>query len=527
MAVGCDALVGIREGVPATTGLDSGSDGSVTVIDSSPGADGTMTVIDSSPGTDSTMTGTDSGPGSDGAIVTDSSPSSDGAIVTDSSPGADGTMTVADSGPGADSAMQSTDSGGDSGGDSGASGFIPVSCAVSSATLVDDLGVDDAGLGTTFNNQMWIVPGQEGDGVYIVTTASNQYNSFTLYQASFQGRTTMATQLASSPMGDVRIIDVEPNLQGGQSVLASYQDDAGLVGLQLVPLPTVLGANPPGLPTYITPGFFPAMMAFPNGGTFAPVANGVDWIVDIKNQNAGTQTLYSGGTAAPDAGQELLLATNSQLNGAVPFIATGSTLYAFVQGLGDGGGSSNSSSVLSYPSTFDMPPTVSPVGSTSAFSVVIAAHPSVTSPGNVLVQAVNVDFSAGSAQVYAATTPPARLPALSIGAAPFTMGTTLPISDISFNAGSQVWEGDQLLLAGAGGANPDALMFMWLDPGGFAATHGVLLTRQNPIESTAIGSNSSPPVVEGFGSFFIAWTERLSAGGTHDQLWAAKVLCTR
>jgi hypothetical protein len=473
--------------VPATTGLDSGSgDGTVPPADSGSGGDGTLPV-------------SDSGSGAEG-----------GAPVRDSGSGSDGTLPVSDSG-----------------GDSGATGFIPVSCAVSNEILVDDLGADDAGLGSTFNNQMWIVPGQEGDGVYIVTAASNQYNSFTLYQASFQGQGARTTQLAGEPFGNVRVIDVEPNSNGGESVLASYQDDAGLGGLQLVPLPNTIGANPPGPPTYITPGFFPSMMAFPNGGTFATLANGVDWIVDIKNQNAGTQTLYSGGTAAPDAGQELLLTTSDQLNGSGQFVATNSTLYAFVQGLGDSGASANSSSVLSYPTTFETPPTLSPVSSTSPFSLVIAAHPSVASPGNVLVQAVNVDFSAGTAQVYAATTPPSGLTSLSIGAAPFTAGASLSISDISFNAGSQIWEGDQLLLAGAGDLNPDAVTFMWLDPTGLAATHGVLLSRQNPVESTAIGSNASPPVVEGFGSFFLAWTERLSEGGTHDQLWVAKVLCTR
>lgn len=515
MAVGCNALVGIHEGVPATTGLDSGSgdsDGAIPPGDSASGGDGTLPVSDSGSGTDAAVPVSDSGSDGDGTTP-----------VVDSGSGADGSLPVTDSGSGGDSTMPSSDSGGDSGGTT----FIPVSCTVSDETLVDDLGADDAGLGTTFNNQMWVVPGQEGDGVYIVTAASSQYNSFTLYQASFQGQGTRATQLAAEPFGNVRIIDVEPNANGGESVLASYQDDAGMGGLQLVPLPYTIGANPPGPPTYITPGFFPSMMAFPNGGTFATVGSSVDWIVDIKNQGAGTQTLYSGGTGAPDAGQELLLTTSNQLNGAGLLIATNSTLFAFVQGLGGDGGSANSSSVLSYPTTFETPPTLSPVSSTSSFSLVIAAHPSVASPGNVLVQAVNVDFSAGTAQVYAATMPPSGLTSLTIGAAPFTAGASLAITDLSFNAGSQIWEGDQLLLAGGGDLNPDDVTFMWLDPMGLAATHGVLMSRPNPIESTAIGANSSPPVVEGFGSFFLAWTERLSEGGQHDQLWVAKVTCMR
>jgi hypothetical protein len=113
-----------------------------------------------------------------------------------------------------------------------------------------------------------------------------------------------------------------------------------------------------------------------------------------------------------------------------------------------------------------------------------------------------------------------------MGAPPFTAGSTLSISDIAFNAGSQVWEGDHLLLAGAGGTDPNDVTFMWIDPMGFAPTHGVLVPRQNPIQTTAIGANASPPVVEGFGSFFLAWTERISEGGQHDQLWVAKVLCT-
>jgi hypothetical protein len=452
-------------------------------------------------------TGLDSGSGgSDGSVPPD-----------DSSSGSDGTMPVNDSGSGAD---------GTTPGDSGAPGFIPVSCAASNVTLVDDLGAADAALGSTFNHQMWIVPGQQGDGVYIVTAGSNQYNSFTLYQASFQGPGAGATQLGGGTFGNVRLIDVEPNSNGGQSVLASYQDDAGMGGLQLVPLPNSLGANPPGPPTYITPGFFPTMMGFPNGGSFATLGNGVAWIVDIKNQGAGTQTLYSGATTTPDAGPELLLTTSSQLNGSVPIVATNSALYAFVQGLGDSGASANSSTVLSYPTTFDTPPTSSPISSTAPFSAVIAAHPSVASPGNVLVQAANVDFSAGTAQIYAATTPPSGLTSLSIGSAPFTAGASLSISDISFNAGSQVWEGDQLLIAGAGGTNPNDVMFMWVNPKGFAPTHGVLLSRPNPIQSTAIGANASPPVVEGFGSFFLAWTERISEGSQHDQLWVAKVLCT-
>jgi hypothetical protein len=499
--------------VPATDGLDSGpggSDGTVPRADSGGDAEGGMSASDSGGDAEGGTPISDSGSGGDGTVP-----------GADSGSGAEGGTPVSDSGSGGDSTLPVSDSGGD-----GATGFIPVSCVVSNETLVDDLGADDAGLGSTFNNQMWIVPGQEGDGVYIVTAASNQYNSFTLYQASFQGQGARATQLAGEPFGNVRIIDVEPNLNGGESVLASYEDDAGLGGLQLVPLPNILGANPSGPPTYITPGFFPSMMAFPNGGTFATLGNSVAWIVDIKNQGAGTQTLYSGSTA-PDAGRELLLTTSDQLNGSVPLIATNSTLYAFVQGIGDSGASANSSSVVSYPTTFETPPTLSPVSSTSPFSVVLAAHPSVASPGHVLVQAVNVDFSAGTAQVYAATTPPSGLTSLSIGAAPFTAGASLSISDLSFNAGSQIWEGDQLLVAGAGSANPDDVTFMWLDPMGFAATQGALLSRQNPIESTAIGSNASPPVVEGFGSFFLAWTERVSEGGQHDQLWVAKVSCTR
>jgi hypothetical protein len=140
---------------------------------------------------------------------------------------------------------------------------------------------------------------------------------------------------------------------------------------------------------------------------------------------------------------------------------------------------------------------------------------------------VNLDFTTGAAQVYAATTPPSGLTSLSIGAAPFTAGASLSVqSDISFNGGSQVWEGDQLLLAGAGGANQTDLTFLWLDPKGFAATHGVLLSRPNQIQSTAIGANASPPVLEGFGQFLLAWTERINEGGQHDQLWVAKVLCT-
>jgi hypothetical protein len=491
--------------LPATTGLGSGSDGGDASV-----TDGTMPAGDSGSGGDGTLPAGDSGSGGEG-----------GTPVNDSGAGAEGGTPVTDSGSGSDGTLPVSDSGGDS----GSSGFIAVSCVVSDETLVDDLGADDAGLGSTFNNQMWIVPGQEGDGVFIVTAASNQYNSFTLYQASFQGQGARVTQLAGEPFGNVRIIDVEPNSNGGESVLASYQDDAGLGGLQLVPLPNTIGANPPGAPTIITPGFFPSMMAFPNGGTFATLGSGVDWIVDIKNQGAGTQTLYSGGTVAPDAGQELLLTTSSQLSGSFPFVVTNSTLYAFVQGLGEGGASANSSSVLSYPTTFETPPTLSPIGSTSPFSIVLAAHPSAASPGDVLVQAANVNFSAGTAQIYAATTPPSGLTSLSIGAAPFTAGASLSITDLSFSGGSQIWEGDQLLLAGAGDLNPDDVTFMWLDPRGFAATHGVLLSRQNPIESTAIGSNASPPVVEGFGSFFLAWTERLSEGGAHDQLWAAKVLC--
>jgi hypothetical protein len=478
--------------VPATTGLDSGLDSG-------------------SSGTDGTMPASDSGSSADGTTP-----------ISDSGSDADGTTPISDSGSDADGTTPISDSAADS----GAPAFIPVSCTPSNETLVDDLGVDDAGLGSTFNHQMWIVPGQEGDGVYIVTSASNQYNSFTLYQASFSGQATGATQLGGGPFGNVRLIDVEPNSNGGESVLASYQDDAGLGGLQLVPLPTSLGANPPGPPTYITPGFFP-MMAFPNGGAFATQGNSVAWILDIKDQGAGTQTLYSGGTAAPDAGPELLLTTTNQLNGSFPLVATSSTLYAFVQGLGDGGASANNSSVLSYPTTFDTPPTLSPVSSTAPFSAVIAAHPSVASPGNALVQAVNVDFSAGTAQFYAATTPPSGLTSLSVGAAPFTAGASLSTSDLAFNAGSQVWEGDQLLLAGAGGVDPNDVTFMWLNPTGFATTHGVLIPRDNPIQATAIGANASPPVVEGFGQFFVAWTERISEGGQHDQLWVAKVSCTR
>ncbi len=481
MGLGCNAIVGIHEGAPAITGLDSGSAPSG---DSSPGGDVTVPVGDAGAGTD-------------------------------------GTMPVGDAGSGADGTTP-----GDSGGDAAGPKSIPVSCTLSSATMVDDLGADDAGFGTTFNNQMWIVPGQEGDGVYVVTAANNQYSSFTLYRVSFQGQQTGVTQLGGNPYGNVRLLDVQPNSNGGESVLASYQDDAGLGGLQLVPLPTSLGANPPGPPVYLTPGFFPTMMAFPNGGTFQAIGTGQAWIVDIKDQNAGTQTVYSGGTGGPDAGPELLLTTTQQLNGSFPFVATKANLYAFIQGLGDGGASSNNSTVLSYPTSLDTPPTFSPVNSTSPFSIVVAAHPSAASPGDVLVQAVNVDFSGGSAQVFSATTPPSGLTALTIGSPPFTAGSSIPISDISFNASSQVWEGDQLLIAGGGGANPNDIMLMWIDPAGFASTHGLLTSRPNPIGATAIGANASPPVVEGFGSFFIAWTERLSGGGTHDQLWAAKVLCT-
>jgi hypothetical protein len=475
MVVGCNALVGIEQGVPAITGFDSGSGAS----------DGTAPPGDSSTGGDGTMAGGDAGSGGDSSTMA-----------------------------------------GDSGGDSGPTGAIPVSCAVSSKVMVDDLGAGDGGLGFTFNNQMWIVPSGDGDGVFIVTTGRNQYNSFTLYQASFSGGGFGPTQLGGgNPFGNVRLIDVEPNGTGGESALASYQDDAGMGGLQLVPLPARQGASPPGPPVYITPGFFPSMMVFPNGGAFAPNGNGLDWIVNIKDQNAGTETFYSGGTAT-DAGPQLLFTTNSNVNGSDPFVAMGNTLYAFVQGLGDSGAGANSSSVLSYPTTFDTPPTSAPVASTAPFSAVIAARPSVASPGDVLVQAANVDFTGGTAQIYAATTPPSGLMSLSIGAPPFTTGATLPITDISFNAGSQVWEGDQLLLAGAGGGNPNDLMFMWIDPKGFASTHGVLLSRPNPIESTAIGANPSPPVVEGFGQFFLAWTERVTDGGQYDQLWVAKVLCT-
>ena len=548
MAVGCNALVGIQEGAPATTDSGSGdNDGAGPSGDSGSGIDSNMPTRDSGSGADGTTPGDDSGSDADGAMpVADSGSDVDSTVpVGDSGSDADATIPVGDSGSDVDATIPVGDSGsdadattppGDSGSDSGDAGFIPVSCTPSTPVLVDDLANEDAALGTTFNHQMWVVPGQEGDGVYIVNSTQNEFYWFTLYQASFSGQATVATQLGNAPFGNMRLIDVEPTSNGGQSVLVSYMDDAGLGGLELVPLPYTLGANPPSPPTNIAQAFFPAMMSFPNGGTFTTLDNGVAWILDIKNGSAGTQTFYSGATVTPDAGPEagpeagqgpeLLFTTTSQPNGSVPFVATDSTLYAFVQGLlGDGGGGANSSTLLTYPATFDTPPTWSPVNSTAPLSTVLAAHFSVQSPGNVLVLALNANFSSGSAQVFSALTPPSGLTSLSIGAAPFAAGSNLSTADIPFNAGSQVWEGDHLLVAGAGSQSPNDLTFMWIDPNGFVLTRGVLIPRQNPIQTTAIGANASPPVVEGFGSFFVAWTERVSEGGQHDQLWVAKVLC--
>lgn len=479
---GCTALAGIQDGT-LVTASDSGSGGDVIATDST-GADG---------------------PQGDGAVA------DGGGDRTVDGNGMDSTPPV------------------DTGGEDGPGGFNSVCFMVNNSTvLLDDLSTADPVMfGTNFGHVLWVVPANIGDGVYVVSQGQNENADFTLYQVDFSQQNSMKMAVpnlgSAGGNGGVRLLDVEPT-PSGPMAMASYSNAAMQQGLQVVPLPSTWGGAIGTATSIAAPPLF-GTNVYLQSGTLAATATQSYWLASTSS--GSNRALLAG--AANTAMSDSLLTTSTQFNATgIPYFDLSGQVYAFVQGLGDGGNSSDT--VLAVPDNFTSAGVQAPVTSSASLFAIIGAHVSAADATKAALLGVSLD-SSGNGQMWAARLPPSSLTTLNLGAPQFTAGDLLSINDLSFNGGSNFWYADQFFAVGQGmgASGPDQIILDWFDSNGHAvarpSTSGPLYTGTNTVDLAAGGVNM---VIGGIAGLFIAWIEDVfpEAGVHYQKLFAAKVSCS-
>jgi hypothetical protein len=342
---GCTALAGIQDGQLVATGTDSGGD--VTTTDGN--------------GADTRVTG--DGPDTGGDVTSSDSSSS----------GGDTSMPPMDGGDGGPTVFNST-------------------CYVTanSTMLVDDLSMDDSGAGRSFDRALWVLPAGIGDGTYVVTQGQNEQDDFLVYQVDF-GQQKATTMLAGNQgSGGVRLLDVEPG-PNGPLALASFSAGANQAGLESVALPSTWNGPVGAATSIVNPVVNNAGVS---GGTIAPTATQPYWLIST---NAGTTNAVLAGVAGTNK-TDTLLSTNTNFNvNGVPYFHLGSHVFAFIQGLTDGG---NTSTVLQVPDNFTSPGLQAPIQSSAMLSAVIGAHVSASDSTMAALLGISLD-SSGNGQIWA------------------------------------------------------------------------------------------------------------------------------
>ena len=475
--LGCNAIVGIQDGVLVT--IDSG-----TLTDGT-AADGSA----------------DTGGGMDGPVG--------------DAGGMDSTTASDSTSPPVDASDGSTPP--------------PIRCSINpgSKTLVADLsafadgGASCCGNPAQFGQALWAFPmSNDNNGVEIFAQNAADQTDFSMYQLNFGQGTPLPTPVGSSTMGGVRLLDVEPTPAGPPVALTTVSTTFDTQALQVVPLPAGNGGTA-GTPTTITGSVLTNQ--YPNSASLLPLgSNAYDWI--LAENGSGTSDLISGNSGNMQV--TLVPSTSQSIHTATKPFDLGGNLYTFVQGLGDAG---NGNTVFAYPDNFSGTGTEAPVVSSASLSAILLAHVSTADSTKAALVGATIDSSgAGSAQIWSALLPASSLTSLTLGAPQFTVGSSLSLSEVPFNQGTTVPYGDQFFLIGTGQGDQTTLLLLWVNAAGVALAHpavmGPLLSTGNVVRFSTLA------VGQVFSQFdlqlYVAWVEENGSGSTEfDQLWAAQVTC--
>jgi hypothetical protein len=401
-----------------------------------------------------------------------------------------------------------------------------------STMVVDDLSTHDGG-DREFAHALGITALKNVNGEAIVVTQTQSENQDILaYRASYGNGPSPPVNLAGvATSGGVQIQDTISDPAGnGNVVLTSFV--TGFVnqpayGLQLIPLPN-LNNDQFSQGGYELVNLFLANVN--QAHALQTSSSSAIWVASTTGESFFRSNITVGAGFTDDAAAanvNVLTINGTSPNWSVDFapFVVGNGVYVIANQATEAG-----AGVYSTPMDFSDAATLGTIGSPS-LSLVFKAHASVGSPGKALVFAGTLDTQ-GNFDLYGATVDPGMLGSLTVGQPPFT-GGTVSLGDMPFDRGDSVWATDELFAIGTPGDKSVGAVLVWIAPDGHlvsaaSTSGGKLIQTNNAIQLSAVAAQTV--LGEGHAELVVAWIERIVPDGgaqPYDVLYSAQAVCNK